>query len=86
MIEFEGWEIVFKPASSAPTLLYFRFIHRYYVSIYIYLWDGERGAVMGTRLRELLAVVAQRAGPDNPNVHERRLVNLKRNGDAVKAN
>ncbi|KAG8960201.1 hypothetical protein FRC00_000770, partial [Tulasnella sp. 408] len=47
--------------------------------------DGEWGPAMGTRLRELLAVAAQRAEPDNPNVHERRVVDLKRDDDAVKA-
>lgn len=85
VIDFEGWEIVFKPASSGPTLLNFRFVHRHDVSIYIHIKDGEWGVVMGARLRELLAVAAQRAEPDNPNVHERRVVDLKRDYDAVKA-
>lgn len=85
VIQFEGWKIDFKPASSGPTLLNFRFAHRHDVSLYIYLRDGELGAIMGTPLRELLAVAAQRAEPDHPNVHERRLVDLRRDDDTVKA-
>lgn len=75
-VKLDDWELRLNVNSSDPSCLHFTYFHHEKTSIYIHLRQGELDAVMGAKLKRLLAIAVQQAKPDHPN--RPALVDLRR--------